>query len=289
MSQSPIDRARAGWNQFWYGSVDAIRLDALRQGMAFTLLIYFVTWSRDAEEWLTHVGFHPSAAVDAANSPQVPLLPPELLPWAGVLFFGALAAFIFGIKRSVTTWIVLACILYTTYADRISSFTINRLYIITFLIFAIAPRPRAPAKKDADEPALQIAWPLRMVQVLLVSHYFASALCKMFQGHWLEADDVLWTQVQGFYMTDFAAWLVRTLPDWTWAGMQHQALAFELLAPLLFGIRRLRPLAFVWGIAFHLVIALSMYRLIFFSAQMIALYLVFVPPEWFHRLSRRLR
>jgi hypothetical protein len=286
-----IERIRTGWSRFWYGDVDAIRLSALQQGLAFTLLIYVVTWSRNAEEWLTAAGFHPSTAADAYNAPQLPLLPPALLPVAGVLFFGSLAAFVFGIKRRITTVLVLLCVVYITWVDQISAFTLNRLFIITFLIFSFAPpaRPSSTGDDDADGPALQTAWPLRMVQVLLVCHYFASGLCKLIQGDWGKGNDVLWTQLQGFYMTDFAAWLVRTVPMDAIALMQHSALGFELAAPLLFGIRRLRPLAFAYGIGFHIVIALCMYQLIFFSAQMIALYLVFVPPAWLHRAVARLR
>ena len=36
-------------------------------------------------------------------------------------------------------------------------------------------------------------------------------------------------QVQGVYMTDAAAFLVRTLPGWGWTGLQHLALGFELV------------------------------------------------------------
>ena len=39
---------------------------------------------------------------------------------------------------------------------------------------------------------------------------------------------------------------------------QHLSLAFELSAPLLFTLRRLRPVAFAVGIGFHLIIALFM-------------------------------
>jgi hypothetical protein len=211
-------------------------------------------------------------------------LSPEALPWVGALFFAALAAFVFGLARRLGALLVLLGVLYVTYADPISAFTLNRLYVITFVIFVIAPRPRAK-----DGGSVQIAWPLRMVQVLVLTHYCSSGICKLTQGDWASGPDVLWTQVQGFYMTDFAAWMVRTLPGWAWTGFQHSSLAFELGAPVLFGVRRLRPLAFAYGICFHVVIALSMYQLVYFSAQMLALYLAFVPAAWLARASAPLR
>ena len=38
-------------------------------------------------------------------------------------------------------------------------------------------------------------------------------------------EDVLFVQVQGVYMTDAAAWLVRTLPHWSWRVQQELAQA----------------------------------------------------------------
>jgi hypothetical protein len=95
---------------------------------------------------------------------------------------------------------------------------------------------------------------------------------------------VLWTQIQGVYMNDFAAWLVRTLPEWAWVGLEQITLWFELLAPLLFTVRRLRPLALVLGIGLHLMVAATMDQLIYFSLQMICFYVLFIPVEWLERL-----
>ena len=45
---------------------------------------------------------------------------------------------------------------------------------------------------------------------------------------------------------------------------------------------------FVLGIGLHLVVAVTMYQLIYFSLQMISLYLVFVDPARLRRLAARL-
>ncbi|MGB1699355.1 MAG: hypothetical protein ACPHRO_05335, partial [Nannocystaceae bacterium] len=116
-------------------------------------------------------------------------------------------------------------------------------------------------------------------------HYASSGLCKSLHGDWLQATDVLWTQVQGIYMTNAAAWSIRTFSPEMWTVMQHAALVFELAAPVLFTIRRLRAPTLVFGLIFHIIIAVSMYKLIYFSAQMVALYLAFVPPAWLWKTS----
>jgi hypothetical protein len=266
------------WARFWYAPIDAASLALFRQAFAWTLLIYALAWSRNASEWLTDAGYHPPLALDPEYGPQLPLLPEAALPFVGAVFFASLLAYIFGFARRVVVWVLIAFTSYSLFVDPISAFTINRLFVIGLLILAIAPE----ADADAQLPR---AWPLRMLQLTVVGQYFASGLCKVIHGDWWGGEDVLFVQVQGIYMTDAAAWLVRTLPHWMWRVQQELALWFELLAPLLFGLKRLRPLAFVLGLGLHLVVAVTMDQLIYFSLQMACFYLLFIPPEWAQRLT----
>lgn len=278
-----LQRARAGWQRFWYEPVDPVRLDAFRQAFTYSLVFYTLAWAQHAGEWLTAVGYHPSPAVDGRNSPHLPLLAGATLVPFFVVYFGAMLAVIFDRARRFATWIVIAGVVYVSLADPISAFTLNRLYVFGFLVLALAP---GPSGQDSD--ATIPAWPIRVLQVSLLIHYVASGLCKALRGDWLVHDDVLWVQIQGVYCTDAAAWLLRVLPAGAWTILQHAALGFELFAPLLLIPRRLRPLGFVLGIGLHLVVAVTMYQLIYFSLQMISLYLVFVDPARLRRLAARL-
>lgn len=271
-----IARAWSTWQRFWHGEVPAIRLAAFRQAFLWTLLIYFAAWARFAPEWLTEAGYHPSPEVDPSNAPGLPLLPAWALPWVGAIFFGALLCDLFGFGRRVTIWIVLLGALYALLVDPIASFTINRLFVLGLTFLALAPEPDPTSGR-------QRAWPLRMLQIMLVAQYFGSGLCKSIKGDWWTGEDVLWTQVQGVYMNDFAAWLVRTLPYESWWLLERTAFWFEILAPLLFVIRRARPLAFVLGIGLHVVVAATMDQLIYFTLQMISFYVLFVPAPWLER------
>lgn len=257
------------WRVFWYAPVDAVRLEAVRVGLGLVLLAYFISWGVHIDEWLTVGGFHPTLEVDPLRGPRLPLLPRTAAPFIGLGYLAVLLAWLAGFARRWTAWIVWMGVVYVTAADPISAFTINRLYMITLLILALAPQVKSGSIS---------AWPLRMIQVLLVTHYGASGLCKCLNGDWLRATDVLWTQVQGIYMTNAAAWAIRTFPQEVWTWMQHLALGFELGAPLLFSLRRLRWATLGFGLVFHIIIAVSMYKLLYFSAQMVALYLAFVPP-----------
>jgi hypothetical protein len=127
---------------------------------------------------------------------------------------------------------------------------------------------------------------LRALQGTIVVIYFAAGWSKGIGGDWLKYSDVLYTQVQGSHRTEIAAWALRTWPLWFWTLNQHLALFFELAAPLLLGMRKLRPIGFVLGVGMHLIIALTMFQLIYFSLLMWAYYALFVSAEQWRVLAR---
>ncbi|HEY0137578.1 MAG TPA: hypothetical protein VGB85_26015, partial [Nannocystis sp.] len=212
------------WQRYWYAPIPAIRLDAFRQALLFSLVLYMLHRYMHASEWLSTAGFHPSAAADRYNAPQLPLLSPGMIPLFGLGLFGSLALALFGWLRRYATWLAFFLVVYATYADPIAAFTLNRIYCFSLLILAIAPSP-SPAGPDG-EPTM-IAWPVRLLQLQLLLHYCASGLCKAIQGRWLTDSDLLWFQMQEIYMTDAAAYLVRTLPPWAFTAQQALALGFE--------------------------------------------------------------
>ena len=64
--------------------------------------------------------------------------------------------------------------------------------------------------------------------------------------------------------------------------------AFELAAPLLFAVRRLRPVGYVMGIGMFAMIAVTMRELVFFALQMCAFFVLFVDEDRLWRLRRRI-
>lgn len=272
------------------GPAPAIRLEAFRWTTTFALLLYTLAWSMDAREWLTPAGFHISPEASQGFQLPVPLLSEATLPWFLGVYIGSMVAILLGLWPRLCTYLVFAGLLYVTTADRLASFSMNKLALVAWLVLLLAPWPprRRTEEHDGDEaPAeLRSRWPLRILQGTLLLQYFGAGICKL-RGNWLERGDVLWLQVQDIYLTDLAAWMVRVLPMWVWTALQTAALAFELLAPLLFCVRRLRPVAFVWGLVMHLCIALMMYRVGYFSLSVVAYYVLFVDDAWLERLRER--
>ena len=276
---TPRPRSLAG---FLFGPSDPVRVDAFRAAFAASLLAYFAAWWSDPYEWLTEEGFHVSSA--ALGWPAAPLLPAAALPLFGIVLFGAIVAVVVGLGLPYATWAVLALVVYVTFADAGSAFTMNKLYIAGFAVLAVAgPGAYFRIRGRGPDPAPS-AWPLRILQAVLLLHYGTAGLCKVLHGTWIADPLTLFSQAQGQYRTDACAWLLRNLPLDAWKLMQHSALAFELLAPVLFAVRRLRPLAFAWGAAFQLLVALTMKDLIYFSAQMMTFYVLFMDDATLHAL-----
>ncbi|MDC0718407.1 hypothetical protein [Nannocystis bainbridge] len=277
----PLQRAV----DFVFGPVAAGRLVVFRALFAATLLYYVAFRWRFAAEWLTPVGYHPSGGASVGFQQAVPLLPEAALPWFGVAYFAAIVALILGFKPRLAIWPVLLGTAYVTGADRLAAFTINKIFLGGLLILALAP----PIVEDAaGRPTIRSAWPLRALQFTLIVQLFGAGICKVRYGDWLAHGDTLWHQVQVNFMTDTAAWMVRNVSLPIWAGLQHLALAFELAAPLLFMVRRLRPLGYAMGFGMFLTIALTMRELMFFALQMCAFFVLFVDEARLHRWRRAL-
>ena len=96
-------------------------------------------------------------------------------------------------------------------------------------------------------------------------------------GEQVQVLNIVWTQAQGHYKTILAAYAVNHAPLILFAFMGITSFLFELLAPLLIGWKKTRPYSLIFGVLFHLGIAVLMKDLIFFSLQMITAYIFFVP------------
>lgn len=284
LTPAASERVTSRWVEFLVGDTDALPLRVFEVLFTSSYLLWmgrcFMTW----QEWLTENGFHLTATELTAMGYPAPF---ELLTGWGVLWL-ALGIGVAGLAHMLNKWRRLALLalfvsaVYVQGADLMAAFTLNKLYVAVFGILLITPG----ITRDAGTGRLRVsALAVRVIQATLILQYFASGLAKAFRGDWLKFSDVLYTQVQGVYRTDAAAWLLRYLPVWAWTGMQWTTLLFELEAPVLFCVRKLRAIAFVIGISLHALNALLMKDLIFFSAQMWTFYALFITADEWRRVG----
>ncbi len=211
-----------------------------------------------------------------------PLLGPSgVACLAAVMLIGSVGVFTNRLRR-----LALVCLfgsaLYVQMADIHSAYTLNKLFVVVYFILLITPG----YYRDSVSGKLMVAAVgLRIIQATLILQYFSAGVSKAFVGDWLTHGDVLYTQVQGIFRTETAAWMLRTLPIWAWTVMQWVALIFELEAPVLFTLRKMRPVAFVLGMGMHLMIALTMNHLIQFACVMWSFYALFVTSDEWRRIG----
>ena len=261
-------------------SIDGLPLRVFEVLFTSSFLLWmgrcFLTW----QEWLTSQGLHlTNDELRRMGYPDAfPLLPPWAVPFLALAIIASGVAHLLNRQRRLALVGLFLCALYVQGVDFMAAFTLNKLFVGIYGILLLSPDyEQNPAKQTLAICAV----PVRVIQATLILQYFAAGLAKATHGDWLHGSDVLYTQVQGVYRTDFAAWMLRTLPVWAWSVMQHLSLFFELMAPVAFMVRKFRPFAFIVGMGFHLVIAMVMHDLIFFSAQMWAFYALFVTAdEW---------
>jgi hypothetical protein len=223
-------------------------------------------------EWLTTEGFHLADGLQRPGAlPPLPLLPVWTVPlFIGFLFAAGLWIALRPRHRRFGFAALALAAFYAEGVDSVSAFALNKIYFVGFVFLAFATVSSA-------NPERGTVIAVRCFRAMLMTLYFATGFTKVKSGNWLEYPDVLWTHAQSYYTTDVAAFFLRTLPSEAWTVMQYSVLLFELGAPLWFGWRRTRPFAIVFGLSFHLGIALMMKAVWVFSLQMVTFYILFLP------------
>ena len=276
MTAAPGSSRASRLLDFWFEAVDPVRLDTFRVLFSIVLLLYLGVRLLHPYEWLTSFGFHYTAETQLAVNPAPwPLLPAVLVPPFVALLVGSIVCVIVGWRLRITLWVVLAMVVYVQFADWLTVNTPNHLFVVGFLVLALAPPLRS---QGPDGSQRHSAWPVRVLQATLLIQYFTAGTCKVVFGDWLQHTDVLWSHAQGIHRTDTGAFLLRILPKAAWVAMMYSALAFELLAPVLFAVRRTRLLAYVWGFSFHVLVGITMDKIIYFGLQMTTFYVLFMEP-----------
>jgi hypothetical protein len=159
-----------------------------------------------------------------------------------------------------------------TYAHLIDKTNyLNHYYLVACLCFVLTLLP-APALRIRSQVPRWVVYVLR-AQIGLV--YVFGGIAKLKYDWLFEAQPMtIWLSANGIT----ASWLAFAA---AWAG-----LVFDLsIVPLLLW-RRSRPLAYVAVIAFH-VITSQLFVLGMFPWIMIGCSLIFLPPDWPHRLLGR--
>jgi vitamin K-dependent gamma-carboxylase-like protein len=258
------------------------RLEAVRIGAPLAILGFLASRILHADDWLSTSGFHVPAH---ANDWRQPLELPAVPSWAAWAI--AIAIVISGLAvaaGALTRWstaVFAALLAYVALADRLEAFTVSKLGTSVAVALALTPcgtRFSVDAWRKGGELVEQCSGgSVRFFQILVPVFYCASGLCKATHD-WLTHRYVMWTYLHDSYQTSVSWFFANHLPPAAWTVMQATTLAFELGAPVWFGLRWTRPYALAYGIAMHVLIGAMFGPVKWFALLMIVLLVAAYAP-----------
>jgi hypothetical protein len=134
-------------------------------------------------------------------------------------------------------------------------------------------------------PVYVYPWALRLLFVQMVLIYFCNGMYKVFGPDWQKGESLyhVWCDL---VLTRFS-YAQLPAPFWLTRLMSWAVLAWELTFPVLVLLKWTRPVALLFGVAFHLGIFATL-ELGGFGPYMIALYLPLLPWDcWLAKRERR--
>ena len=257
--------------RYWFAEYPYAVLERYRRVLAVILFIFFGRLFPLLREGLTNSGIHISSDLITAFHPvSLPLLPSGLfVPFFLLLMFSFVALFFFPRTR----WPAMlgaVLIFYIFDADYIAAYAGHKIVLIALLVLAFAPCP-PPGKESIP------AWPIRILQLLLISTYLGNGVGKFFFGDWLDHPELLWSVVGGKFFGPVTAVVSPAIPLQFWTICEYFALVFELWLPWGLLIPRARKITLGCGLVFHTGIAVLLQGLWPFTLTILNLYLVFLP------------
>jgi uncharacterized membrane protein YphA (DoxX/SURF4 family) len=242
-----------------------------------------------ADEWIGDAGFR---VPDLGGDWRQPLYVPALASWAAWAVAAAMVtsglACSLGVKTRASALVFASTLAFVALSDRVAAYTVTKLSPAVMLAVAFSPAGARlgvdayrKRKKTGKRPKkLRTSGATRFLQLLVVVMYSASGIAKA-RGDWLKVPLVLWSHVHDSYQTPVAFALASVLPAWTWTLFQGAVLAFELLAPLWFGLSRTRTWALFFGLSMHTMIGLMFGPVRWLALLMMTLLMAGYLPERF--------
>ncbi len=261
--------------------VSDLRLELVRIVAPLAILGFMSGRLAHADEWIGDAGFRvPDLGGDWRQPLFVPALPSTMAWLVAAVMVGSGLACSVGWRTRTSALVFAATLAFVAVSDRLAAFTVSKLSPVVMLAVAAgsagrhlgvdawrASRQKAHVAADASTGP---SGSVRFFQLLVVTIYSASGIAKA-KGDWLSEPLVLWSHLHDSYQTRLAFALASVLPAWTWTLFQGLVLAFEVFAPLWFGLARTRSAALVFGLGMHAMIGLLFGPVIWFALLMMTI------------------
>lgn len=269
--------------------LSVLRMEIVRICAPLAILGFMSGRLAHADEWIGDTGFR---VPDLGGDWRQPLFIPALPSWAAWTVATAMVisglACVLGIKTRPSALVFASLLAFVALSDRLAAYTVTKLSPVVMLAVAVGPAGTRlgfdaywKRKKSGKRPKrIRASGALRFLQLLPVVIYSASGIAKV-RGDWLKEPLVLWSHLHDSYQTPIAFALASVLPAWTWTLLQGLVLAFELFAPLWFGLARTRTPAFVFGLGMHTMIGLMFGPVLWLALLMMTVLVASFTPDRF--------
>jgi len=263
------------------------RLELIRVLAPLAILGFLSSRLVGVEHWLTEVGFvvpeHPFG--DWRQPIYIPPLPVWLAVLVALATVASAIAMSVGYRTRLASGSFAALLAYFALADRLETFTVNKLgTIVAIALFASPAGARygidalRAEKAGGPPPPTHVSWGnVRFFQALVVFMYCGSGLAKL-QGGWLTDPNVIWSHLHDSYQTAVTYFAARHVPTPAWSVFQYVTLLYEVGAPLWYGLQRTRVPALIVGLGMHATIGLMFGPVIWFSLLMSVLIVACFAP-----------
>jgi vitamin K-dependent gamma-carboxylase-like protein len=264
-----------------------LRIEVVRIFAPLAVLGFMSGRLAHADEWIGDAGFRvPDLGGDWRQPIFVPALPTGAAWAVAVAMVLSGLACSAGFRTRASALVFAATLAFVAVSDRLAAFTVSKISPVIMLAVALGPAGtrlgldawRKRRRGGKRPPKTSTAGSVRFLQLLVVTIYSASGIAKA-RGDWLKVPNVLWTQLFDSYQTPFAFGLASVLPAWAWTAFQGLVLAFELFAPLWFGLAKTRSFALAFGLGMHAMIGLMFGPVLWFALLMMTLLAAGYLPE----------
>jgi uncharacterized membrane protein YphA (DoxX/SURF4 family) len=275
--------------------VSVLRIEIVRIFTPLFILGFMSGRLTHADEWIGDAGFR---VPDLDGDSRQPLYIPPLPSWAAwavaVLMIVSGISVALGIRTRRAALVFASTLAFVALSDRLAAFTVSKLAPVLMIAVASGAagtrlgvdawwKRRSGGKRPKKTRPIGA---VRFAQVLLPVFYNASGLAKA-RGDWLKVPHLLWTHLHDTYQTPLSFALASVTPGWVWNLLQGSVLAFELLAPVWFGLKSTRTYALVFGLGMHVMIGLLFGPVVWFALLMMALLVAaYLPERWLEPLER---
>lgn len=284
------------WERFWFGARDQQRRMAVfRSVLCGVYFVFFLIRTPDLDFFFSNDGIMQSHLLHEGLFPMeyrysiFDVIPGHAALLTGhLIFLGCLLMMIVGWFPRLAA--AIAFFLHVSFMHRNIAVSFGVDLIATFYLFYLIFSDASFSKKTHSAKDNWVSdlgsVSYRLCQVQLCVIYAYSGIEKLKGVSWW-GGSALWDVLANpmLIKADFG-WLVHFLP--ILALMAYLTLLWEVYFPVLIWIPKWRPWMLVFGVLFHVGIAVSV-NIPFFSLMMMSFYILFIDREHWNRLIPRVR